>query len=386
MVDALPANWRLRAADMDAGGPLPEGVRLHPPKHDPGPPPAAGPVPFFGFGAEARAKAVTGILSGMPMPSVFEIDGGLTFGRGLVATPQCTLLAGHAITQPAEALISPVWGGLLRRDGTDFRLDDNGLETLRIDSPAVLGILPGYRIYGHILVDWIPRVMMALERAPHDAVILVPKQLPAYARRFLSMLGVDTGRLLDVDDRHQIVQAQSLFVAGQVRRASVWWHGAQVYLRPLLAQDSGRTDMPRRVWVSRSALANQRRRLINRDLVAERLGRLGLVAVSPEELPFPHQVALFSRAELVVGEAGSGMHNTLFGPTDQHVGVLQADTLGSLLQASLCASLGQPIAFALGQSLSLTRFCDYADYIVDPATLMAFERHLLSGHPPTGAM
>lgn len=337
----------------------------------------------FGVNADTRARAYRA-MAGKPLHrvGVFRVAGGQIVGRGLVATRGGVLLAGAAITATPGTFSLYPWGALLtcRQDGC-LVPKRPGMVRRRIDGPAILGICPGYLIYGHILVDWLPRILLAAGLTGPDVPVIVPAALPGYARELLAMLGIDPGRLIAVDETREIVSVDELIVGGQVRAASHWWPGAARLLRPLLGQAEAGADLPRRFYVTRGQVSNQRRRLLNRDAVDAALHRRGFQPVAPETLPLARQLALFARAECVVGESGSGLHNSVFGTPGLRVGVLQADTLGSFLQASLCGALDQPVAFAFGASPSLTPIANYGDFLVDPEALQAMLDHVARDRP-----
>jgi capsular polysaccharide biosynthesis protein len=54
------------------------------------------------------------------------------------------------------------------------------------------------------------------------------------------------------------------------------------------------------------------------------------------------QIRLFSHASVVVGEFGSGMHNTVFSPRDTKIGVLG---FNNLVQSFIAALRSQRIAY-----------------------------------------
>ena len=82
--------------------------------------------------------------------------------------------------------------------------------------------------------------------------------------------------------------------------------------------------------------------------VAERLARLGFVAIDPLAMTVPEQVRAFAAAEMVAGIGGAGMFNTVFcRPGTKVLSVGDSPTfLG--MHANLFASLGHEYGFVLG--------------------------------------
>ena len=64
-----------------------------------------------------------------------------------------------------------------------------------------------------------------------------------------------------------------------------------------------------RVFISRK---NIKRRSYNEDEIKEELSSYGFVAVSPEELSFEEQVALFNNADYIVASSGAALTNLIF--------------------------------------------------------------------------
>src|SRR5438876_7035256 len=74
-----------------------------------------------------------------------------------------------------------------------------------------------------------------------------------------------------------------------------------------------------------TTLFRSNRLLLNHEAVLKAVSDAGLTALMPEQLPWPEQLAMFSKARIVAGEFGSGLHNTLFsGRSEEHTSELQS--------------------------------------------------------------
>ena len=98
-----------------------------------------------------------------------------------------------------------------------------------------------------------------------------------------------------------------------------WFHPVANSLLDELTADlrmGERLSDIRRVFISRHLSANpysvQRRCLNEAALMRIAATEFGFTPVFIETLPWRAQIALFRGASIVVGEAGSGMHNALF--------------------------------------------------------------------------
>lgn len=69
---------------------------------------------------------------------------------------------------------------------------------------------------------------------------------------------------------------------------------------------------PDKIYVSRSKLKNNRRRLLNEKEVEKVLSSHGFSIIHPQELSIRNQVNLFRNARIIVGPSGSAMYNCVF--------------------------------------------------------------------------
>jgi hypothetical protein len=61
-----------------------------------------------------------------------------------------------------------------------------------------------------------------------------------------------------------------------------------------------------------------RRKMMNEDLLVQRLGELGICEIFTEQWKTDEKIHLFQNAELVIGSIGGGMSNLLFSPPKTH--------------------------------------------------------------------
>lgn len=214
---------------------------------------------------------------------------------------------------------------------------------------------PGYRVYGHWLVDFLPRLYL-LALACHDLGqirFVLPADLPSFAREFLEMVGIPSGNILFHDhDREQLL-FDELIVPTVLRTAS--------RLHPLFraASDfwvkkagiSAPPAMPsRKLFISRGGVTSGRV-LTNRAVLERIAGDEGFEIVRPETLPIVEQIALFRGASQVIGEYGSGLHGTVFGPERQSAMVLRGTSIApGFVQSGLASAFGHSLGYVFGPS------------------------------------
>ncbi len=195
---------------------------------------------------------------------------------------------------------------------------------------------PGYGIYGHWLIDICPRVAFFRALFPDSAFhLLVPDDLAAWAGTLVAEFFPDADMIIKV--RKEVAYTGELFLCSPFRyhdhlsRMSVIARDVAFRAYPL--EYDHRPE--RRLFVSRMHLAKQTRSLINREEVESLFRKSGFETIYPEQMSLREQVAVFSNAAVIAGEAGSGMHNSIFAPAGAATIVLQSARQSHFIQASL---------------------------------------------------
>ena len=190
----------------------------------------------------------------------------------------------------------------------------------RLSRPAIAAMTPGIRSYGHWLLDILPRLWLARKALGETAfaahAVLVDDVSPRWSTGMMQIAaGVQEHQIERYSRYHTLLKTPSLVVPGTL-------HGDFLF-HPMAAEfydglpDSGRTDLPRQFYVARvqpefDAGHPDNRICVNADAVAARLAARGVPSIEPSTMSWPDQIALFRNAEVIVGEYGSAMHNTIF--------------------------------------------------------------------------
>lgn len=208
--------------------------------------------------------------------------------------------------------------------------------------------LAGYDVYGHWLLDFLPRAWLFTEVFGHgeEVNLVVPWDTPAFALRMLDQaFPMPRARLV----RYGLPELIRLEMAiiPSVLHEDYRFHPAMNrfvgYLQDVVAAPSP-PETPK-LFVSRASLVDSRRphtrRLANEAELRAALEADGFVTVSPESLPWAQQIALFSQARVIVGEGGSGLHNCLFARAARVVCLRPIDGVAADISAlrghALCA-------------------------------------------------
>jgi len=246
-----------------------------------------------------------------------------------------------------------------------------------IETPCLVAIGHGIQVYGHFLIELLFRILIgrhAFRTTGLQYRILLDQSAPQWLLRILvDYLSVETSDIEFFQPeterirlRHAILPTMPL----QNER----FHPA---VNEMLAELLDRLDIPaskqplRRVFITRQRFSNPaapKRLCVNEDaLIDLAAARYGFTSVAIEDLIWPQQIALFRDAELVLGLAGSGLHNALFskpGSRLASIGVM------NLVQSQIGALRGQHNAF-LSQDIELL-----GDFRIDEEIYHSFLEHV----------
>ncbi|MDE2514449.1 MAG: glycosyltransferase family 61 protein [Rhodospirillales bacterium] len=227
----------------------------------------------------------------------------------------------------------------------DHPLTRQPRRTIRLEEPALLIFGPGFGIYGHWLLDFLPRLAIArmtLGRRLDAFVLPLPDDAPAWVGRMLSeFAGIEATRLRPYRRTEEQVFCPRLCLPSFAHHGD---YAPHALMRQFYA--AYRPDIPtggeRRLCLSRHGLDGggfSHPRIFEQRAAMEAIAAArGFEIVAPESLPFAEQVALFRGARIVAGEYGSGMHNTIFSAPGTVVGMVG---WWSHIQTHLLAACGQ---------------------------------------------
>lgn len=222
---------------------------------------------------------------------------------------------------------------------------------------GVLMFGPGYAVYGHWLADFLPRlfILQRLGYGIHRLKFIVPSPLPSFVNSLLHSFGIRDDQLIPCVTQEEAVAFDHILVPTNMRLwnrfhplykefAYVWLHS--IRMRSYI--DLGSTAA-RHLFVSRKGGANDSRLLENREEMEALAASKGFEVIRPDSLTFEDQVRLFSSARIIMGEYGSGLHNSIFGGPNLFVAPLRTTTpIPGFIQSGLCQVIGQEIGYLFG--------------------------------------
>lgn len=204
------------------------------------------------------------------------------------------------------------------------------LPVREIAGEAVLLAGPGSHIYGHWLLDFLPRLYV-LDKAGYDLSKLryiVPEHVH-FAPAMLEALSIGSDQLIPYRHDAERLQVDRLVAPGNLRSGSRFnpsmREAREFMLRHLDVAAKRGPPTVRKLFLARSGPSD--RLLTNRDEVHQLAAENGYTLIDPARLEFGDQAALLFGADVIMGEYGSGLHNSLFAQSGTIVCALRGDTV-----------------------------------------------------------
>lgn len=234
-------------------------------------------------------------------------------------------------------------------------------------------------VYGHWLLEGMPKLLLLRQIANYlpPLRIALPRSIEKWVSAWIEQILPDA-TIEKYDDRSTYLHCRTLLIPTLLTDPEHHLFHPELgrllaNLQPPIAPNTHRA----RLYVSRVA-PSLFRHLSNQAEIEEIAVSEGLELVKPETLSITEQIALFARADLIVGEFGSAMHNALFSPPDATVFCLNwinglQSRIAQLKQQRvgyLLPSNGVPMRYVEGAPLQ--------SYHIDPQRFRMCLRVLLS--------
>jgi capsular polysaccharide biosynthesis protein len=262
--------------------------------------------------AEAFQNHYTNLRGRLPRQSVFELPNVVVQGKG-------TMLIGDALVR------DNLEGAPVAR-----ALKGSHLEPVRtLDRPTLYTTRYGVLNYGHCLTDIVPRIVETSRAIPDCDIALHPQFVPA-AREALLALGVDSSRLVELDEMPTRLE-RGLFASPCSAHPLV--HSPRALelvgrLAETFVDAAPGPSAPTKLFVSCDDATA--RRITNYAEVESFLVDLGYTPITVGALDLATQVRTFANAGEVVGIAGAAMTNMLFCAPGTRITVLSSSSMPAL--------------------------------------------------------
>ena len=258
-------------------------------------------------------------------------------------------------------LLSPSWNlGQQALDSAAARSDikDFAAPTRHIEGELVSLVGPGMAVWGHWLVDFLPR-LYTLHVSGYDINkqrYLLAHNAPQFAVELLKLIGIEGDLLERYDEKTELVSCDNLIIPTYLRwgnHFSPLLKEAVAFIMRLVAAKQPLPPPPvmaSRLFISRGT-GRAQRTLNNREEIEAMAERLGFTIVDPVRYSIAEQIALFLGGRQIIGEYGSGMHNSMFSPAGAAVCALRGTSLHpTFIQSGLCNALDQEIGYVLAET------------------------------------
>ncbi|WBO24511.1 glycosyltransferase family 61 protein [Sphingomonas abietis] len=229
--------------------------------------------------------------------------------------------------------------------------------TLRIrDIEGDVILLSGfpYGLYGHWMVDFMPRLQMLrmTNRKFAELRFLLPADLPAFAHEWLLLAGIKPAQLILYDQADELCRCERALMPTNLRaggRALPSMAEAAAWMTQIACTND--ISPTRLLYVSRENWGNITRKLENYRAIENVMAEYGFEIVFPEKLSVSGQADLLASAKCVAGDYGSGLHNTIFSrPGTSVIALRGIDLHPGFLQSGLCEIRRQPLSYVFGRT------------------------------------
>lgn len=206
-------------------------------------------------------------------------------------------------------------------------------------------------VYGHFLIEALGRLHVVQRMLREDLPafrILVVASLPDWVRTILTQTyGIPPDDIIEYDPQREHVRIRQAIWPALTMCGDMFHPFADYIMSDLLAWlRPTPTGGLERIFITRAFFhprASAPKTFANDAEITDiAVHEYGFVPVAPECLPWFEQVRLFANARVVVGQFGSGLHNTLFSPRGAHVGALG---FGNLVQSGISSLRRQHICY-----------------------------------------
>ena len=231
-------------------------------------------------------------------------------------------------------ILSSVQSGPKRSISISARFNPSGrYATLSPDTLWVLLEAPGYRIWGHWIIDHFPRLYLLYKLRLIDRVKFVFfEPPPSWTNIFFEMFSISKDQMVVV--KESCIRADQLIIPTFFREQNQLFieylvEAWQFLQQKLLEKKSKESFITRifsgnrylkkvqkagkrknlRIYISRG---NSKSCLKNEQAFHQLLSRYDFFTLFPEQIDLPNTFAFLQNADMVVGEDGSGMHNVIF--------------------------------------------------------------------------
>ncbi len=291
--------------------------------------------------------------------SVYKISDveihGPWFEAGVILVSQGHRFQIDEIYQPAAEQIQDI---TLERSLHELQTERKTF--LEINEDCVLLATNGHNIYGHWLVDFLPKIYLLDSIGINLSKIkfLIPSDVGNWAVDLLNLVGIERENLIFYDQNTVVPLCRSLFLPTLLRmsgRMSLMFSNAIKFINKRIEK----------IIPDKSDLANVLlyfdrdqdfawRKIENHDNIVKLFNDLNFSVVRPEKFSIAEQIRLVRGAKVIAGQHGSALHSTIFCQDPSFAVVLHENRRNWFagLQAGIGEYLGHRTGYIFGETSS----------------------------------
>jgi hypothetical protein len=256
----------------------------------------------------------------------------------------------------------------------------------KIDGRAAYILGPGHSIFGHWLVDHLPKLQV-LANSGYDIsslIYLLPKSTPSWGLELLGIIGLKPEQFVFFDPDVEIVEIEEVilptFLHNGIRFSPIFTAAISSIRQAALAglEYPSPPHQGARIYISR-AKTSQSRPFLNRISSEAIAQEYGFQVCHPEQLSIRDQIRLFASAGSIVGEYGSAHHMSIFSaPGTVVCGIRGSAFHPGFIQNGIGGALSQPTGYIFGQT---NEWDDRGEFSIEEQSLRDCLEAVFRGHP-----
>jgi hypothetical protein len=205
---------------------------------------------------------------------------------------------------------------------------------------------PGYDIYGHWLLDYVPQLTLAHYMDLRQGETLVFDSIKPWMKTLLGATGIaDTIAYRSRLSEHRNLRMPTGLKNGYALAQPInmiAWNNLRAHFNHHAVRNTAPT--PEKIYISRKNWGGQRP-LPDAEAVEKLMSELGFTLFYPEQHEIAEQARIFANARYVVGEDGSALHSLIFTRPGARLGVLMHADRMNLWHAGICDAMGHRIGY-----------------------------------------
>jgi capsular polysaccharide biosynthesis protein/glycosyltransferase involved in cell wall biosynthesis len=194
-------------------------------------------------------------------------------------------------------------------------------------------------IYGHWLLDILPKYLNIQSTQKELVRMLLQNRPLPFVYELLDLASIPSETLLFMED----YEGESLLLLDSNETRDFDFIDVEAISRlvqkiPDKTSERNQYNLPKRIFISRSAIDKagvDSRSLTNREEIEGIFKSFDFELFHPEKHSVEMQINMFRHADLIAGEAGSGLHNSIFMKPGKTIINLQSSRQEHLIQSSL---------------------------------------------------